>query len=157
VVRDIEQELIPLCEYKGLGVVVWSPLAGGYLSGKYAPGQRRVAGTRSEEQWAYPQQYFAANADETLQALLDVAGELGHSPAQVALRWVLEQPGITAAIIGARTVEQTRDNLLAGSFRLEGASLERLNRVSALPDRYPQAMERNMHERRDGAVKMPSW
>src|SRR5262249_40186072 len=84
VVRDIEQELIPVCEYKGLGVVVWSPLAGGYLSGKYRPGQRAVSGTRSEEQWAYPQRYFAANAEETLQALLEVAGELGRSPAQVA-------------------------------------------------------------------------
>jgi aryl-alcohol dehydrogenase-like predicted oxidoreductase len=157
VVRDIEQELIPLCEYKGLGVVVWSPLAGGYLSGKYRPGQRAVTGTRSEEQWAYPQRYFAPNAEETLQALLEVAGELGHSPAQVALRWVVEQPAITAAIIGARTVEQARDNLLAGSFRLEGGALERLNRISALPERYPQAMERDMHERRDHAVRMPSW
>jgi aryl-alcohol dehydrogenase-like predicted oxidoreductase len=157
VVRDIEQELIPLCRYKGLGVVVWSPLAGGYLSGKYHPGQRSVAGARSEEQWAYPQRYFAPNADETLAALLAVAQELGRSPAQVALRWVLEQPAITAAIIGARTVEQARDNLQAGSFRLEGAALERLNRVSALPDRYPQAMERDMHERRDRAVQMPSW
>jgi aryl-alcohol dehydrogenase-like predicted oxidoreductase len=157
VVRDIEQELIPLCDYKGLGVVVWSPLAGGYLSGKYRPGQRAVTGTRSEEQWAYPQGYFAPNAEETLQALLEVAGELGRSPAQVALRWVLEQPAMTAAIIGARTAEQARDNLLAGSFRLEGAALERLSRISALPERYPQAMERDMHERRDRAVKLPSW
>jgi aryl-alcohol dehydrogenase-like predicted oxidoreductase len=157
VVRDIEQELIPLCEYKGLGVVVWSPLAGGYLSGKYRPGQRTAPGTRSEEKWAYPHSYFAPNADETLQALLEVAKEMGRSPAQVALRWVLEQPSTTAAIIGARTVEQARDNLLAGSFRLEGTALEHLNRVSALPARYPQAMEHDMHERRDRAVKMPSW
>jgi aryl-alcohol dehydrogenase-like predicted oxidoreductase len=157
VVRDIEQELIPLCEYKGLGVVVWSPLAGGYLSGKYRPGQESVTGTRSEEQWAYPRRYFAPNADATLAALLEVAKEIGRSPAQVALRWVLEQPAITSAIIGARTVEQARDNLLAGGLRLEGAPLERLNRVSAPPDRYPQAMERDMHQRRDGAVKMPSW
>jgi aryl-alcohol dehydrogenase-like predicted oxidoreductase len=156
VVRDIEQELIPLCEYKGLGVVVWSPLAGGYLSGKYRPGQPAVTGTRSEEQWAYPQRYFAPNADETLRALLDVAGELGRSPAQVALRWVIEQPAITAAIIGERTVEQARDNLLAASFRLEDAARERLDRISALPERYPQAMERDMHQRRDSAVKMPS-
>jgi aryl-alcohol dehydrogenase-like predicted oxidoreductase len=156
VVRDIEQELIPLCQYKGLGMVVWSPLAGGYLSGKYRPGQQSVPGTRSEERWAYPQTYFAPNAGETLQALLEVAEQVGRSPAQVALRWVLEQPSITAAIIGARTVEQARDNLLAASFRLEGAALERLNRVSALPERYPQAMERDMHERRDRAVKMPS-
>ena len=69
VVRDIEQELVPLCERKGLGVVVWSPLAGGFLSGKYRPGERTQGGTRSEEGWAYPERYFAENADETLQTL----------------------------------------------------------------------------------------
>ena len=156
VVRDIEQELIPVCQLKGLGVVVWSPLGGGFLSGKYQPGERSVAGSRSEEGWAYPQRYFAANADETLQALFEVAGELGRSPAQVALRWVLEQPAITSVIIGARTLEQARDNMLAGSFRLQGAALDRLNEVSYLPLRYPEEMEKNMHERRAEGLDMPS-
>ena len=85
VVRDIEQELIPVCQLKGLGVVVWSPLGGGFLSGKYKPGERTLEGTRSADEWAYPQSYFAANADETLQTLLAVADEMGRSPAQVAL------------------------------------------------------------------------
>jgi aryl-alcohol dehydrogenase-like predicted oxidoreductase len=153
VVRDIEQEIIPLCQYKGLGVVVWSPLAGGFLSGKYAPGERTVAGTRSEERWAYPQSYFAPNADETLKVLREVAQETGRSAAQVALRWVVEQPAITSAIIGARTVDQARDNLATAAFHLEGAALEKLNAVSHLPDRYPESMEKNMHERRDSAVQ----
>ena len=157
VVRDIEQELIPLCELKGLGVVVWSPLAGGFLSGKYKPGERRFPGTRSEEGWAFPENYFAANADETLKVLLDVADGLGRSPAQVGLRWVLEQPAITSVIVGARTVEQLQDNLKAGSWRLEGEVLKRLNEVSHLPDRYPEAMEKMMRARRDNAVKMPSF
>ena len=78
VVRDIEQELIPLCLHKGLGVVVWSPLGGGFLSGKYRPGERTLRGTRSEEGWAYPEDFFAANADESLQCLLDVADEVGR-------------------------------------------------------------------------------
>jgi aryl-alcohol dehydrogenase-like predicted oxidoreductase len=156
VVRDIEQEIIPACMHKGVGVVVWSPLAGGFLTGKYRPGQRSVAGTRSAEGWGYPQQYFAANADESLGELLSAANELGRSPAQVAVRWVLEQPGITSAIIGARTVDQARDNMLAGGWRLPPEILERLNRVSALPERYPVAMEKNMHERRNSAVKMPT-
>ena len=155
VVRDIEQELMPLCRFKGLGVVVWSPLAGGFLSGKYRPGERTVAGTRSEEAWAYPEPYFAANADEILKVLLDVSEELGHSPAQVALRWVVEQPGITSAIVGARTAQHLQDNLKAATWRLEGENLERLNEISHLPDRYPEAMEKNMHERRDSAVEMP--
>jgi aryl-alcohol dehydrogenase-like predicted oxidoreductase len=101
VVRDIEEELIPVCELKGLGVVVWSPLAGGFLTGKYKPGENKVEGSRSEEGWAYPERYFAPNADETLTVLLDIAKELGRTPAQVATRWVLEQPAITSAIIGA--------------------------------------------------------
>ena len=154
--RDIEQEVVPVCQLKGLGIVVWSPLGGGFLSGKYQPGQRSIAGSRSEESWAYPQRYFAANADESLQALLDVAVETGRSPAQIALRWVLEQPAITSVIIGARTVEQARDNMLAGSFTLESESLDKLDKVSFLPHRYPREMEENMHERRNDAIDLPS-
>jgi len=153
VVRDIEYELLPLCQFKGLGVVAWSPLAGGFLSGKYQPGQRLLPGTRSEEGWVYPQRYFATNADETLQILLDVSRNLGRSPAQVALRWVLEQPAITAAIVGARHVDQLRDNLQAAQWRLPGEALQRLNDVSRPPDRYPQVLERTMHERRNQAIR----
>ena len=155
VVRDIEQELVPVCQLKGVGVVVWSPLGGGFLSGKYKPGERIVEGTRSAMQWAYPQQYFSANADASLRVMLEVAEELGRSPAQVALRWVLEQAAISSVIIGARTVAQARDNMLAGSFTLPDEPLQRLNDISLLPWRYPAAMEHNMDERRDAAVMMP--
>ncbi|MCB0125045.1 MAG: aldo/keto reductase, partial [Caldilineaceae bacterium] len=141
VVRDIEEEIIPVCQLKGLGVVVWSPLAGGFLTGKYQPGERSASGTRSEEGWAYPERYFAASADDSLAVLLKVAEELGRSPAQVALRWVLEQPAITSAIIGARTVAQARDNMLAGGWTLPADALQRLNEVSKLPARYPRSME----------------
>lgn len=156
VVRDIEQEIIPVCEVKRLGVVAWSPLAGGFLSGKYRPGERKITGTRSEERWGYPEQCFANNADETLTELLAVSRGVGRTPAQVALRWVLEQPAITAAILGARTSNQLKENLGATGWHLEGEMLERLSRVSWLPDRYPESMEKNMGERREKAVKMPS-
>lgn len=156
VVRDIEQELIPLCQAKGLGVVVWSPLAGGFLAGRYQPGQHQVQGTRSAEDWAYPQRYFAANADQTLAELLEESGKLGKSPAQVALRWVLEQPAITAAIVGARTAAQLRDNLGAASLKLPAEALAKLGAVSHLPHRYPESMQEGMVERRNQAVKMPS-
>lgn len=156
VVRDIEEELIPLCQYKGLGVVVWSPLAGGFLTGKYQPGQRTVEGTRSAEDWAYPKRYFAPNADDILAELLAVSKGLGRSPAQVALRWTLEQSAITSAIIGARTVEQARDNMLAGEWRMPEEALKRLDDASQQPMRYPKSMEYNMHIRRNNAVKMPS-
>lgn len=155
VVRDIEQELVPLCEAKGLGVVVWSPLAGGFLSGTYKPGERTQDGTRSAEGWAYPQRYFAPNADETLQVLFDVAEHLERTPAQVALRWVLEQRAMTSVIVGARHAKHLQDNLGAAGWTLEGEALQELNAVSQLPDRYPESMEKNMHERRDTAVEMP--
>jgi aryl-alcohol dehydrogenase-like predicted oxidoreductase len=156
VVRDIEEEIIPVCELKGLGVVVWSPLAGGFLTGKYQPGQESVEGARSAEGWAYPRRYFAPNADESLSALLDASKSLGRNPAQVAVRWVLQQPAVTSAIIGARTVEQARDNLNAAGWEIPQDVLQHLNDVSALPARYPRSMEANMHERRNDAVKMPT-
>ena len=155
VVRDIEQELVPLCLHKGLGVVVWSPLGGGFLTGKYRPGERTVRGTRSEEGWAYPEDFFAANADESLQCLLEVAAEAGRTPSQVALRWALEQPAVTSVIAGARTLEQFADNVQAAGWTLDSEARGRLDAVSHLPDRYPEAMEKNMHERRDSAVKRP--
>jgi aryl-alcohol dehydrogenase-like predicted oxidoreductase len=152
VVRDIEQELIPLCQLKGLGVVVWSPLAGGFLAGKYRPGERQASGTRSAEGWAYPETYFADTADSTLETLLAVSEELGRSPAQVALRWGLDQPAITSVIAGARTAEHLSDNLGAGGWRLDDEAKSRLDEVSHLPERYPESMERGMRARRNDAV-----
>ncbi|HEX5326067.1 MAG TPA: aldo/keto reductase [Acetobacteraceae bacterium] len=154
-VRDIEEEIVPVCELKGLGVVAWSPLGGGFLSGKYQPGETTRAGARSAEGWGFPIRFFAANRDEILTTLLEVADELGRSPAQVALRWVLDQRFITSAIVGARTADQLRDNLRAGGWRLPAEALTRLDKVSAPPGRYPRAMEESMRQRRDGAVRMP--
>jgi len=99
---------------------------------------------------------FATNADETLAALLDVAKELGKTPAQVALRWVLEQPAVGSAIAGVRTTEHVRDNVGATGWRLTGEPLQRLNEVSRLPDRHPESFEKTMLERRESAVDMPS-
>ena len=156
VVRDIEEELIPMCQLNGMGVVVWSPLAGGFLSGKYQPGQRKLSGSRSDEAWSFPDNYFAENADETLTELLKTAGNLGRSPAQVALRWVLEQPAISSVIVGARTLSQLEDNLKASGWHIETEALRRLNDISRLRERYPKSMEKQMRDRRDNAVQMPS-
>jgi aryl-alcohol dehydrogenase-like predicted oxidoreductase len=156
VVRDIEQELVPLCLNKGLGIVPWAPLAGGFLTGKYKPGQRVVSGTRSEEKWNWHGEFFAANADETLATLLEVAQGLDRSPSQVALRWLLDRPGVSSVISGVRTADQLRDNVGATGWRLEGEPLKRLNEVSLLPDRYPESFEKTMVERRESAVKMPT-
>ncbi len=158
VVRDIEDELIPACLHKGVGVVVWAPLAGGLLTGKYKPGRKTsIEGTRSADEWCFPQGFFAANADEILNELLAVSDELGRSPAQVALRWALQMPGITSVIAGARNCDQLRDNLLAGSWHLDEESMKRLTAISEPRIRYPKKMEMGMLERRESGVALPSW
>jgi aryl-alcohol dehydrogenase-like predicted oxidoreductase len=155
VVRDIEEELVPVCSLKGLGMVAWSPLAGGYLSGKYQPGQHSVAGSRSAENWAFSTRFFHPNHAAILAELLAVARDLGRSPAQVAVRWVLQQPQVSSAITGARTTDQLRDTLPAALWRLPEDARDRLDKVSAVPYRYPRAMEATMADRRDRAVRMP--
>jgi aryl-alcohol dehydrogenase-like predicted oxidoreductase len=155
VVRDIEEELVPACALKGLGMVVWAPLAGGYLSGKYRPGEYTVAGSRSAENWAFPTKFFHPHHETILAELLAVARELGRSPAQVAVRWILEQPQVASAIVGARTAEQFSDTLAAAGWRLPEEARKRLDLVSTQPRRYPRAMEEAMAARRDQAVRRP--
>ena len=152
VVRDIELELIPLCQYHDLGVVIWSPLAGGFLTGKYKPGDLD-AGVQSESGRNLPKDYFSANADKILNVLLEVSNELGRSPDQVALRWALEQPVIPSLIVGPRTVAQFEKNLGAVGWQLDENVLQRLNAISDLPERYPQSFEKQMLSRRNDAVK----
>lgn len=152
VVRDIELELIPLCQYHDVGVVVWSPLAGGYLTGKYKPGDLE-AGFKSESGRDVPKKFFSANADKILEVLLEVSNELGMSPDQVALRWILEQPAITSIIVGPRTEAQFKKNLGAVDRQMDKNVLQRLNKISELLERYPQSFEEQMLSRRNDAVK----
>ncbi|HVY17478.1 MAG TPA: aldo/keto reductase [Rhodopila sp.] len=154
VVRDIEEELVPACALKQLGMVVWSPLAGGYLTGKYQPGQQSVEGSRSAERWAFPTRFFHPRHEAILAELLAVSRDLDRPPAQVALRWVLEQDMVASAIIGARHAGQLDDTLAASGWHLPNEARGRLDAVSALPRRYPRAMEDGMQERRDGAVRV---
>lgn len=155
VVRDIDEEIVPACASEGLGVVAWSPLASGYLAGKYTPGSLKVQGTRSAEGWGFQSRFFAPNHGEILQALFDVAKEIGKSPAQVALRWVMDQPFMTSAIVGARNAQQLGETLAAGGWRLPAEALAKLDSVSKQPHRYPRAFEDPMVERRNAAIKMP--
>ncbi len=156
VVRDIDEEILPACEAKGVGIVAWSPLASGYLAGKYKPGQLKVEGTRSTEGWAFQSRYFAPNHAEILQALFDAARDIGRSPAQTALRWVMDQPLMTSAIVGARNAQQLGETLAAGGWHLPPAVLGRLNEVSKPAFGYPRAFEEPMVDRRTASVKMPS-
>ncbi len=154
VVRDIEEELVPACELKGLGMVVWSPLAGGYLSGKYRPGQATLQGSRSAENWAFPKRFFHPNHEAILTELHAVADQLGESPARVAIRWVLDQKMVSSAIVGARNAEQLQGTMSAAEWRLPDETRARLDKVSAPRQHYPRAMEATMAERRNSAVRM---
>ena len=136
-------------------MAVWAPLAGGFLAGKYRPGMQVREGSRSADGWAYPAAYFAPTADATLALLLERAPDTGRTPAQVALRWVLERPGITSAIVGARDVEQLEQNLGAAGWRLDGALAAALTEAGEPAPRYPQAMEGEMVQRRAAAVTVP--
>jgi len=141
--RSLEWELIPVCLNEGLGVIPWSPLRGGWLSGKYRremsapPGGSRIEKAEAEgwsENWS---SYNNERTWKVVEAVCAAADELGKSPAQVALRWLLQRPGVTAPIIGARTIEQLNQNLGASGWTLDAAHMNNLTAVSdtALP--YP--------------------
>ncbi|WP_433159412.1 aldo/keto reductase [Kribbella sp. CA-247076] len=141
--RDAEFELVPVCLNEGLGLVAWSPLRGGWLSGKYRRGMDAPpAGSRIDQSRrnGANEDWDAYNNDRTWQvidALLDVAKETGRSAAQVALRWLLQRPGVTAPIIGARSTEQLEDNLGAVGWTLTDEQMDRLTTASPLPTVYP--------------------
>jgi len=155
VVRDIEAEILPVCRLKGVGAVVWGPLAGGFLTGKYKPGERNAPGARSEENWVFMDHMFAPNADDTLKTLLRLSKQIGCAPGALALRWVLERDGVSSAIVGARTAEQFRKSLEAVDLHAPADVLRDLTKVSAPPSRYPYISEATMTKRRRDALRSP--
>lgn len=152
-IRDIEHEIVPLAQQKGLGIVAYAALGGGFFTGKYEPGQRVLEGTRSEEGWVYPGPHFSPEADKTLREVFDIAARLDCEPGHVAIAWVLSRPAVSAALVGARSPEQLRKNLSAVDVSIPEEDLARLNEVSqpALP--YPQWMEAGQHDRREQAIE----
>ena len=153
--RDIEEGILPLCIEKQVGVTVWSPLAAGYLTGKYKPGTPPPENTRFGQTNSSMRRYFPPQEAEVIETVREVADNLAKSMAQVALRWILEQSGISSVIVGATKVEQLRDNLGCSGWQLPSELLAKLNEVSACTPRYPHSMQANMHERRSDAVRMP--
>jgi aryl-alcohol dehydrogenase-like predicted oxidoreductase len=135
--RDLEHELLPLCREEGLGVLPWSPLAGGFLTGKFRRGARGPEGARRTT-YAFPpvdERVFAA-----IDALEAVACARGATIAQTALAWLLAQPGVTSVIVGASRVEQLEENLKAAELRLTPEEEARLSESTAPPKLYPQWM-----------------
>jgi aryl-alcohol dehydrogenase-like predicted oxidoreductase len=135
--RDAEYELIPAAVDQGLGVLVWSPLAGGLLSGKYRRDQRPSSGSRQLTDWNEPPVYDQENLYDTVEVLIETGAGHGVSAAQVALAYLLRKPAVTSLVIGARSTEQLADNLAAADLKLSDAEMERLDKVSQPPLLYP--------------------
>ncbi len=135
--RDAEYELIPLSIDQQLGVLVWSPLAGGLLSGKYRRNVEPPAGSRQTTPWGEPPVYDRDRMYRIVEALVEVASARGTSPAQAALAYLLGRPAVTSLVIGARTEEQLADNLGSVDWTLDVDERAQLDEVSAPLLIYP--------------------
>ncbi len=145
--RGLELEHVPACKRWGLGLLPWSPLAGGFLTGKYQRDKSMPGGTRYEKM----KDRFESRSTDRNWAILDtvvaVAKELNATPTQVSLAWLLRKPAVTSVIVGARSVVQLEDSLKAVDLVLPDAAMERLDKVSAPPLFYPYDFMKNI----DGA------
>jgi aryl-alcohol dehydrogenase-like predicted oxidoreductase len=135
--RSAEYEIVPSALDQGLGLLIWSPLAGGLLSGKYRRGEPPPAGSRHASEWDEPPVYDEDRLYDTVDVLVSIAEDHGVSPARVALAWLLHRPGVSTVIVGARTDEQLADNLAAAELALSDEEVARLEEVSRPPLIYP--------------------
>jgi len=144
--RDLERELIPMLASEGVGLMVWSPLAGGLLSGKFGRDQKGQEGSRRNT-FDFP----PVNLDrayDCIDAMRPIAQSKGVSVAQIALAWLLHQPQVTSVIVGAKRPEQLADNLAATQVQLSADELQALDAVSRLPAEYPGWMFERQGETR---------
>jgi aryl-alcohol dehydrogenase-like predicted oxidoreductase len=135
--RDAEHELVPVSIDQGLGILVWSPIAGGLLSGKYRRGVDAPAGSRHLGDWDEPPVHDQDKLYDTVEVLVEIGEAHGASAARVALAYLLAKPAVTSLIVGARTEEQLADNLAAAELTLTDDEVARLDDVSGEPLRYP--------------------
>jgi aryl-alcohol dehydrogenase-like predicted oxidoreductase len=133
--RDLERELVPLMKDQQMGLMVWSPLAGGFLSGKFRRDSQGPEGARRAA-FDFPP-VDKERAYNIIDAMATIAQAHGVSVARVALAWLLHQPHVTTLIIGAKTSEQLEDNLAAPALKLTPEQLATLNTASTLPLEYP--------------------
>lgn len=149
IARELEYELVPLSLDQGVGILVWSPLAFGFLSGKYRRGQPEPEDTRRAKLGDVGTLDLEKGYD-IVEVLDEIARDRNVTVAQVALNWLLRQPGITSVIIGARNEQQLKDNLNTASWELTPDEVQRLNQVSAVPAIYPY-----WHQRKYGGERNP--
>ena len=135
--RDAEYELVPISLDQGLGILVWSPLAGGLLSGKYRRGKTAPDGSRHLNNWGEPPIHDEDQLYNIIDALVEIAGKHKVSAAQIALAYLLGRPGVTSLIIGARSEEQLKDNLAAADVKLTADERARLDKASQPRLLYP--------------------
>jgi aryl-alcohol dehydrogenase-like predicted oxidoreductase len=133
--RDLERELIPLIQDQQLGLMVWSPLAGGLLTGKFSPDGKGPEGSRRTS-FDFPV-VDKQRAFSCVEAMRPIAKSHGVSIAQIALAWLLAQPAVSSVIIGAKNIEQLSDNVKASQLALDEEELAVLNMTSKLPAEYP--------------------
>ncbi|HEY1846637.1 MAG TPA: aldo/keto reductase [Buttiauxella sp.] len=149
--RDLERELVPMLQSEGVGLMVWSPLAGGLLSGKYGRDGQAEEGSRRVE-FDFP----PVNKDrafDCVDVMREMADGKGVSVAQVALAWLLHQEAVSSVIIGAKRIDQLNDNIAAAEIRFTEDELEKLNAVSELPREYPGWMLERQGEYRRNQMK----
>jgi len=149
--RDLEREIAPMLASEGLGLMVWSPLAGGLLSGKYGREQQGEAGSRRKT-FDFPP-VERERAWDCIDAMRGIAEKKGVSVAQIALAWLLHQPVVTSVIVGAKRVDQLDDNVAATRVNLSDEELAVLDEVSRLPAEYPGWMLSRQADRRREHVR----
>jgi aryl-alcohol dehydrogenase-like predicted oxidoreductase len=135
--REAEYELLPIAVDQGLGVLVWSPLAAGLLTGAHRRGQPVPAGSRQAAGWSEPPIRDMERLWDIVDVLVDIGESRDVSAAQIALAWLLERPAITSLVVGGLTEAHFRDNIAAVELSLTEAERARLDKVSAIPAIYP--------------------
>jgi aryl-alcohol dehydrogenase-like predicted oxidoreductase len=133
--RDIEREVIPVIRDQGLGLMVWSPLAGGLLTGKFSPDGKGPSDSRRSK-FDFPV-VDKERAFRCVDAMRPMAEQRGVSIAQIALAWVLAQQPVSSVIVGARNLDQLKDNLESAKIVLSPSEIETLDHISQLPEEYP--------------------
>ena len=151
--RDLEREIIPMATDQGLGILVWSPLAGGLLSGKFAENDKGPAGARRTN-FDFPP-IDRPRAFKCVEAMRPIASAHDVSVARIALAWLLHQPAVASVIVGAKTKQQLTDNIAATDVRLTEDELKSLADASQLPPEYPGWMfaRQNLDRFPGGAIK----
>ena len=153
--RDVEREILPACDDQGLGMICWSPLGSGLLTGKYKGQDRPAAESRlGLGAELYLDRYWFDEAFHLVDVLLDTSKKLGKSPALVALAWLLHDDRITAPIVGARTTEQIEDNLGAGDFDLPEDAWKTLTDAMPMKHGYPKDWMDNTFPNTFGKVEL---